>query len=58
MSTDDATGGQVPPSGSEDDTIDAGTGGAADAEPTPGSDGDGAEAGYTTPSETQGSAGT
>ena len=59
MSTDDATGGQVPPAGSEDDTIDDTAGSAADdAEPTPGSDGDGAEAGYTPPSQTQGSAGT
>ena len=55
MSTDDATGGQVPPAGTEDDTIDASTGG--EAEPTPGSDNDGAEAGYTPPSDTQGSAG-
>ena len=58
MSTDDATGGQVPPAGSEEDTLDAGAStGGGEAEPTPGSDTDGAEAGYTPPSQTEGSAG-
>jgi hypothetical protein len=62
MSTDDATGGEAVPAGTEDDTVEAtpdatGGGGADGAEPTPGSDNDGAEAGYTPPSQTQGSAG-
>ena len=58
MSTDDATGGQVPPAGSEGDTTDAAaSSGGDEAEPTPGSDNDGAEAGYTPPSQTAGSPG-